>query len=439
MSDIRNTESDGGSHLAHVNGELQLEDESSHDFPFNADESGQPMRGIGTTQDFDLGSSYLAAAVNMESGRVVDLSPLSWSGYPKVSWEVHYFMGSILALVGVAGIVGNIIVLFVFTRFRRLRGPFSCFIVNLALADLTTSVLHIMAVYSCFNKRWAFGKIGCMIYAAGVGHFGLLSIVTLSAIAVERFMVITAKPLSGQWKITERGARQVCVFAWWYCFSLSLPPLFGWSRYIPEGFFTSCSWDYTTRTTANRAYYIYLLTFGFLIPVTIITYCYVFILTAIFEHGKEMSAIKAIKGGRQPLTSSLPTAPASSTIRTAEIILTLVLLFLLSWTPYAVVTLIGQFGNQGLVTPWVSALPAFFAKASVVYNPIVYGLSHPHFRASLRQYLAGGSPESIARVPSSLRMTNNRHQAHFRCFPLRQGSTKHYHSEPEQRQVTIVI
>lgn len=49
-----------------------------------------------------------------------------------------------------------------------------------------------------------------MIYAAGVGHFGLLSIVTLSAIAVERFMVITAKPLSGQWKITERGARQVC-------------------------------------------------------------------------------------------------------------------------------------------------------------------------------------------------------------------------------------
>lgn len=28
-------------------------------------------------------------------------------------------------------------------------------------------------------------------------------------------------------------------------------------------------------------------------------------------------------------------------------------------------------------------------QASVVYNPIVYGLSHPHFRSSVRQYISG--------------------------------------------------
>ncbi|RZF35391.1 hypothetical protein LSTR_LSTR013865 [Laodelphax striatellus] len=58
----------------------------------------------------------------------------------------------------------------------------------------------------------------------------------------------------------------VCLLAWSYCFALSLPPLFGWSRYIPEGFFTSCSWDYSSRTAANRAFYIYLLIFGFILP-----------------------------------------------------------------------------------------------------------------------------------------------------------------------------
>ena len=51
-----------------------------------------------------------------------------------------------------------------------------------------------------------------MLYAFGVGFFGLLSIVTLSAIAVERYMVITAKPLSGNWKITRFGARKVRIF-----------------------------------------------------------------------------------------------------------------------------------------------------------------------------------------------------------------------------------
>lgn len=50
---------------------------------------------------------------------------------------------------------------------------------------------------------------GCVIYACGVGFFGLLSIVTLSAIAVERYMVITAKPFSGNWKITQYAARKV--------------------------------------------------------------------------------------------------------------------------------------------------------------------------------------------------------------------------------------
>lgn len=51
--------------------------------------------------------------------------------------------------------------------------------------------------------------VGCMLYAGGVGHFGLLSIVTLSAIAVERYWVITAKPLSGSRRMTKYGARKV--------------------------------------------------------------------------------------------------------------------------------------------------------------------------------------------------------------------------------------
>lgn len=65
-------------------------------------------------------------------------------------------------------------------------------------------------------------------------------------------------------------------------------------------------------------------------------------------------------------------------------VLTLILLFTISWSPYATVSFIGQFGDVRLLTPWVSALPALFAKASVIYNPIVYGMSHPHFRSSLQ-------------------------------------------------------
>lgn len=205
----------------------------------------------------------------------------------------------------------------------------------------------------------------------------------------------------------EKNVFQVCLVVWFYCLAMALPPLFGWSAYVPEGYLTSCSWDYLTRTPTNRAYYIYLLTLGFLIPVSVITYCYVFILAAIFAHSREMKSVKStgsnfysahahpnqlpFLGGSMygSLSGSLsrgvaycmnPSNPtratmvswASSTIRTAEIILMLILLFLVAWVPYAVVTLVGQFGDVELITPWVSALPGIFAKVGEFFYFIFF-------------------------------------------------------------------
>ena len=39
-----------------------------------------------------------------------------WLQYPQVGPEIHYFLGVILLLVGTAGVLGNALVLFVFTR-----------------------------------------------------------------------------------------------------------------------------------------------------------------------------------------------------------------------------------------------------------------------------------------------------------------------------------
>lgn len=65
--------------------------------------------------------------------------------------------------------------------------------------------------------------------------------------------------------------------------------MFGWSEYVLEGFETSCSWDYTTKTLSNRLFYVYMLVLGFVLPVSIITYCYTFIIVSILDHNKEMA------------------------------------------------------------------------------------------------------------------------------------------------------
>ncbi|XP_024084814.1 rhodopsin, GQ-coupled-like [Cimex lectularius] len=274
--------------------------------------------------------------------------------------------------------------------FRRLQSPFSCLIINLAIGDLGTSCLHIMVVVSSFKGKWAFGSTGCVFYAFGVGFFGMMSIFTLAAISVERYLVITSRPLSS-WKLTRRGARKICFFSWIYCTSLVTPPLFGWSRYTLEGLLTSCSWDYTTKTVSNTVYYLYLLGFGFIVPVAVITYCYTSIVSAVFAHGREMAGVDMTSGrsGNSGVGKSTSLNNAHSTsLKTAEIIFILIAFFFLSWTPYAVITFIGHFGPEGILNPWITAMPAYFAKMSVIYNPIVYGLSHPHFQSSVKQYLS---------------------------------------------------
>ena len=66
-------------------------------------------------------------------------------------------------------------------------------------------------------------------------------------------------------------------------------------------------------------------------------------------------------------------------------------LFIASWLPYALVATFGFVGLHQLVTPYSAELPVMLAKASAIWNPIVYALKHPKYRSVLATYL----PKSV--------------------------------------------
>ena len=61
-------------------------------------------------------------------------------------------------------------------------------------------------------------------------------------------------------------------------------------------------------------------------------------------------------------------------VDTAKATLLMIGLFCLSWLPYTVVAMIGVYGDQAHITPLTSAVPGIFAKASTLYNPVVYAI-----------------------------------------------------------------
>lgn len=221
----------------------------------------------------------------------------------------------------------------------------------------------------------------CQFYGFIGGLFGLMSIITLAAISIDRYYNI-AEPLKAAKNMTKRKAFMMIIVVWIWSLVWSVPPIFGWGAYIPEGFQTSCTFDYLTRETHVTTFIIGMYIGGFVFPLFIIVVSYVLIWKAIRKHDKEMLKM-AKKMKVEDIRANQEKTKAE--VRIAKIAMMIVFLYLLSWTPYAIVALIGQFGPADWVTPYVSELPVMFAKAAAMHNPVVYAFSHPRFRDALNK------------------------------------------------------
>ncbi|XP_038570773.1 melanopsin-A-like [Micropterus salmoides] len=206
--------------------------------------------------------------------------------------------------------------------------------------------------------------------------------ITLMVIAVDRYMVIT-RPLASLGEMSRRKALSIVGAAWFYSMGWSLPPFFGWSAYVPEGLMTSCSWDYMTFTPSVRSYTMLLFTFVFFIPLAIIIFSYCCIFRAIRHTTRAITKIKC-EGTRN---SAKRFRKMKSEWKMAKIALIVILLYVISWAPYSCAALTAFAGYAHMLTPYMNSVPAVIAKASAIYNPIVYAITHPKYRSALTKYI----------------------------------------------------
>merc|ERR1719391_447774 len=149
---------------------------------------------------------------------------------------------------------------------------------------------------------------------------------------------------------------------------------------------TACGTDYLGTDIWTHIYLYFYAVFGcYFLPFFVIVYCYTFILKTVAEHEKSMRE-QAKKMGVKSLRSDPDAKKKSAEARLAKIALVNVSLWFMAWTPYCIINAAGLF-NKPLVTPLFSIWGSVFAKASAAYNPIVYGISHPKYRAAMEKKL----------------------------------------------------
>lgn len=101
----------------------------------------------------------------------------------------------------------------------------------------------------------------------------MTSIGTITAIAIERYVIIS-RSLYGQ-TLTSTASVIVIFLIWAYSLVQALPPLVGWNRYIVEHPGIACSLDWQTPDHHHSSFIIYIFVLGYILPVFIMTYCYV--------------------------------------------------------------------------------------------------------------------------------------------------------------------
>ncbi|XP_043111742.1 opsin-3 [Puntigrus tetrazona] len=286
--------------------------------------------------------------------------------------ETYKLLTFTIGSIGVLGFCNNIIVIILYYRFKRLRTPTNLLIVNISVSDLLVSITGVNFTFvSCVKRRWIFNSATCVWDGFSNSLFGIVSIMTLSGLAYERYIrVVHAKVVDFPW------AWRAITHIWLYSLAWTGAPLLGWNRYTLEVHQLGCSLDWASKDPNDASFILFFLLGCFFVPVGVMAYCY----------GNILYTVKMLRS-----IQDLQTVQTIKILRyekkVAMMFLMMISCFLVCWTPYAVVSMLEAFGRTSVISPTVAIIPSLFAKSSTAYNPVIYAFMSRKFRRCMLQML----------------------------------------------------
>lgn len=166
--------------------------------------------------------------------------------------------------ISFVGIIGNILICAKLLRSKRKSSE--CFILNLALTDLMVCGIGIpLDIYEQLHRTWIYGAALCKVVWPCQTLLVLVSILTLTAMSLERYRVIIT-PLKP--KLKKLDILKAIVVIWIMSIAIVFP-------YINALTYSHGVCDEIWAGARDKDYYtLALFIIDYCIPLSIITYCY---------------------------------------------------------------------------------------------------------------------------------------------------------------------
>ena len=285
-----------------------------------------------------------------------------------------------LTVVFLAALFGNVTLFYVVGTNRNLRTRGNVFILNLAAADLLVAVVNLpITMTTVLADKWILGKTVCQIS----GFITLLTFVAscmaLSMININRYHAIM------QWQsykntYTKRKCLLYVGITWAITIVLSIPPFFGWARfdYDPGQSYCFAEWK------ASKSYTIFMIAACLCGPLSIMTYCYV----RINLYDKKFAL--GISSSPNESENTRNTDPKACfkrrKKRLTRTILTLIFVFGVCWSPFALIMIAQVFFNAH-VPRYVDFGSLVLGYLNSFLNVIVYNATNRKIREKFKQAL----------------------------------------------------
>ena len=294
--------------------------------------------------------------------------------------EVNVYMKALkvtlYAIIFLVSAVGNMLVCIIVLKRRKMKTVTNYFILNLAFADLTLTLICIpfdIPVQE-MNYKWPYGSFMCKILYPLQTMSLFASVFTLTAVSLTRYWAILY-PLRRQ--LSTTNAKWLIVIIW----LLSIVPVSPYIKVLSIGENTGSCDENWSDVRSRKIYTVALFVFQYAVPLSIIGAAYISI-------GRELGKKKS-SGPENKFLRNAQSEEASKVIR---MLIAVTILFAVCVLPTNIMWLWLDFGNAVEQFTYFWELVPFcniLTFANSAANPVCYTITNANYRKEIVHLLKG--------------------------------------------------